>query len=439
MAIDPRDEIDELVAGAVEWAEQNGSGLDPGWLADLLQIYSFRIDAPDSWQRGSVTELITRFLPAYGRGAAPERQTLQSTLGTYWRFLKATGRLAPGSAQPSRLGTELTQATPKLHERWNDRRFWAQSRVLEDFGESFGIDFSSAHTEEELQGRIDVVNQAWNSLPQEERWRLMPERHPDAAQPPYAGTYGELLDEDEEGDDDYDDFLTDEDIEAMRPDEQQAVRDVEAAAFTKKCLALADWVGDGRAVTAKGVLRPAVAREAVTELGISTRDGREYAWRSAGDYYPLDRLWRACLHGQLIEVRGSKAFRLPPEPGMDAVDYGLARAIPIFLDEIEFGARPLFGLLVTLLQPPRGERVPLDNVRDWYVRRVADTEGREVTARDADLDRAVLDYCLESWDDVGLFTRDEDSIAITDFGRAFTFTLMGLDEAGEIDLEAQGV
>lgn len=434
--VDPEPEVEDLAADAMQWAEQNGYPLDGEWLESVLRIYSMRIDSPTAWPKDSVTELVARYLPAYGHGPRPEPQAIKETLTTYWRFLKLTGLMAPGSRQPSKLTAELSAALPRMIDRWDDRRFWSHSRVLAEFGDAIGLSFTEAESQADLEKRVAAVNAAWNAQPQEERWRLMPDPHPDAATPPYSGGPTDFIGDGSlpgEGDG----MPTDADIEAMRADPEQAGQEVAASEFTRKCEALAEWVGDGRAVTSTGVLRPAVAREAIEALDLRDPNGREHTWRSAADYYPLDRVWRGCLSGHLIKVTGSKAVGVAPDPDVDILGHGLMRTIPVFLEDLDYGARPLFGLLVNLMQLPRGETLPLDQVYRWYAERDLADWGHQLSDADTRLARRIFEMTLKEWDDLGLFARDAESIAITEFGREFIFTLMALDEQGAIDLETE--
>jgi hypothetical protein len=90
-------------------------------------------------------------------------------------------------------------------------------------------------------------------------------------------------------------------------------------------LRLAAWCASGRPVTPKGVLRPALARDAVEELRLWERDealarpqARAEALasaRSAGDIAVLDGPWRFGLGNGLISIRSGLAFPAPGLPG----------------------------------------------------------------------------------------------------------------------------
>jgi len=71
---------------------------------------------------------------------------------------------------------------------------------------------------------------------------------------------------------------------------------------------IADWVGDGKPVTSKGVLRPADLRRASAETGIPIPE----RFRSAGDVPRWNRLWTAALSVGVISLEGGVVKAEPP-------------------------------------------------------------------------------------------------------------------------------
>ncbi len=127
-------------------------------------------------------------------------------------------------------------------------------------------------------------------------------------------------------------------------------------------LRLAEWCAPGRQVTAKGVLKPALAREAVEELRLWERDdalhdpsaraGLLAGLRSAGDLPVLDGPWQLGSANGLIAIRSGWAV---PGPGLP--DPGDAGRLLSFWQEAfecelgaldDLGARVLPGMLSML-------------------------------------------------------------------------------------------
>ncbi|MEU5261902.1 plasmid pRiA4b ORF-3 family protein [Amycolatopsis sp. NPDC021455] len=71
---------------------------------------------------------------------------------------------------------------------------------------------------------------------------------------------------------------------------------------------IAEWVGDGKPVTSKGVLRPADLRRASAETGIPVPE----RFRSAGDIPHWNRLWTAALAVGAISLEGGVVKAGPP-------------------------------------------------------------------------------------------------------------------------------
>lgn len=74
-------------------------------------------------------------------------------------------------------------------------------------------------------------------------------------------------------------------------------------------LKLAEWVGDGKAITGSRVLRPAEAVEACAALGIDLPQGKKKV-RSAQDVPELANAWDAARDAGLITLNAKQAFGL---------------------------------------------------------------------------------------------------------------------------------
>lgn len=154
----------------------------------------------------------------------------------------------------------MRRALPKMAAAFDDPANHSQARVLAAYGRSIGVDLDApADSIEEVQARLDLIMHAWNDLPQAERLRLMP----NPASKSLRSAELTMM---------ANDTLQQPKEMIPRGDVQASGRDARTSGYVSACLALADWVGDGRQVTAAGFLRPAVAREAYQHLDLWTRD-----------------------------------------------------------------------------------------------------------------------------------------------------------------------
>jgi hypothetical protein len=149
---------------------------------------------------------------------------------------------------------------------------------------------------------------------------------------------------------------------APRADLAAAAREVP---LVDAALRLAHWCQDGRAVTSRGVLKPALGRAAVQELELWSQDHelstlqpaeldkRLARVRSSGDLPCLDDPWRLALYAELVEISSSMA-----RPGTDlsaaAGDEGVlglwCDALEAELDELDaFGTLGLPPVLLAAL------------------------------------------------------------------------------------------
>lgn len=124
-------------------------------------------------------------------------------------------------------------------------------------------------------------------------------------------------------------------------------------------LRLAGWCAPGRQVTAKGVLKPPAARQAVEELRLWQRDDKladPHArtdalarLRSAGDLAVLDVPWRFAFGNGFIAIRSGQAVAGPGLPDPDNADQLLSCWQEAFEEELgsldDMGGRVLPGML----------------------------------------------------------------------------------------------
>lgn len=458
------DEPDLLIRHVAAWAGQKKRSFDESLLKEIVELRLSHDDFPlSSWPAGSAERLLLRTWPAYG-SELPDTEVLRETLDTFWGFLRATGRMAVESASPAELRKEARRALPRMAEVWDDPGHHSQGRVLADFGRTIGVELEGAEDLDELQGRLDQVMEAWNALPVEERQARMPDPSPKS----YRGEamtaeinarrgmgdrdYPPWPDDDDDYDEDYDD------IPGIEPgDPAEVARLARASGFVSTCLRLAEWVGSGRPATSRGLLRPAVAREAYRHLDLWSWERRYDAirlwsyggpkeelppeadailaetalnsWRSAGDCLPLDRYWYPMSEAELVDWRSSTVSRADEQPSSDEEwrNLALVLLIALCLRLGSYTVEPIAGVLL-LAVVADGEPVPLDAVRAWWDSRCPEAlRGFNVGWQDR------LDTMLFHFEDCALWSIVDDAYTLTDLGRDFAIAYFNVVEAGILD------
>ena len=261
------------------------------------------------------------------------------SLDAFFRFLRATGRMAARSADPKELTRETRRAATRMAEVASDRSRWSSTKVIMDFGREQGVDLDDAADAEELQSMLNQTMDLWNSLAVSERRRLMPD--PSGQGLPRDDLSGREAAMASTG--------TGDPVQALLmtfagrlptgelPPPAVAGPQFRDAAYVRQVLALAEWIGDGKELTATEVLRLAPAREAYEELGLHAwtvaqlerrypdeslpgvaRVGRSAwieteanrPWRSAADCEALDRLWWGACAGGAVDVVARRVVRV---------------------------------------------------------------------------------------------------------------------------------
>lgn len=450
------DEPDLLTRRACAWADQSERPVDPVVLRAVLTLRA-DYEEPDAgqWPPGSVERLLLVTWPAHGP-PPPDLAALGSTLDTFWDYLRVTGQMSEWSAKPARLRKELKRALPRLPDAYAARARPSSSQFLADFGRSIGIDIDRAADVVDLQDRLDRIRAAWDARPVPEPIEPATETTAETGTETPTGPrsrtdeeWAALIEAVRAGTADPEAPPYDEHLTVRQGELRESATLARGSGFVRSCLALADWVGEGRPATARGLLRVAVAREAYRELDLwpwqraleSTRsasygvaleelppeaDARRaeaaaQSWRSARDCLPLDRLWSACEATGLVEVGPKLARRTAAAPTLDEEWRNLAVALLLALcrrlghDLIE----PLAGMLLIPQATPE-EAVPLAAVRAWW-----DSLRPEYLSDDplhhwqGRLD--LLHFHLE---DGNLWRIDGDRIALTDLGHDFAIAYL---------------
>ena len=178
------------------------------------------------------------------------------------------------------------------------------------------------------------------------------------------------------------------------PTPAEVAAQVRASAYVQQCRRLVEWVGTGRQVTPKQVLRLAPAREAYAELDLWAwqrahqsllmggadltdggeeldREGRDvamHAFRSAADCQPLDRLWLPCDECDLIDIGKTKAVSAWSEPATDEEWRLLGTHLigALVLHMSRWSQRMAIGTLLLLLGPARRDGISIAELQDWW-------------------------------------------------------------------------
>lgn len=461
---------DALIAEAAAWAIKRKRTMDPELLARVLELRAAYDDrSAGAWPEGAARDLVLVRWPAHGPTDVPDAGTLADTLETFWRFLRGTGRMTMASAEPAVLVKELRRALPGMADACADRSNWSQGRVFGELGASMGIDLSMSESQEELEDKLQEIMTAWNELPIQERQRMMPDASPKTAQgvamtdalaAMRAGAY-----DDAAAGPDVDLAAAAEALNQRRGDPVIAARQARESPFVTACLDLARWVGPRREVTSIGVLRPALARQAYRDLRLQeweaahgrlaaahrdrewtpellelAADGWANAFSTAVDCEPLHRLWQAASVARLVDVRATVASGHVPEPTADPQWLQLANLLLVGLaGTITREAVDALLMVLGLLVEARDGEVSAAELRQRWLdsfgraARVAEIEDPRLQATFHEVYLMPVEDALRAFADTGAWTRRDEWLSITEFGREFTAVLTAVVGRGLFD------
>ncbi len=196
---------------------------------------------------------------------------------------------------------------------------------------------------------------------------------------------------------------------------------------------LADWVGTGREVTTRLVLKPAAAVEACDLLGIEPPSRKP---RSALDIPPLMTVWAVAVTAELIEVTRGKAVPGPAlatwdERAEDVLDAWIRCAQEAFglVDEMYDDDMAHLAVLATLHE--NADAVPFDDL-SRSIEEVCGTEGFLLGA-----DRVSASTIAARLAEFGIVVPGEDDVEPTPLGRHFTDVVFRQGApAADVDAEA---
>lgn len=439
------DEHELLLRHAERWAAEQDRPFDRDLVGLVVRL---RADhdglAANLWPGGSAEHLMLERWPAHGPVGPPDIDTLLASLDTYWRFLRATGRMAAASAEPALLRKEAKRAAKRMPAACADTSRYGAAKSLLGFGNEIGLALEDVADEDQFQARLQQITDAWNALPIDER------RRRSGATVGIGGFPGSGLPDESDGlDDSY-----------VPNDPSVSAPYIRSSEFIRKVLDLAAWVGDGREVTATDVLRPAVAREAYAALDLWSWEQRSdlYAlaatnddpaaaeaarvalsrWRTAADCLPLDRLWLPAVTTGLVRIKGRRATydaTLVPTTDDEWTHLGLGLLLFLTYRMGEVSpSSPLLGVLLSL-QPELGGPTTEDELKDWWWD--SPTNARSEGLSEVSWGRQVIDAelsrCLRMFDDCGLWIHEGSRLVATPLSWDFALTLIQAQDSGYFD------
>lgn len=441
--MEEKTELELLLVELRQWAEQRRRIVDVDVLDNLLDLRETYRDTPlTRWPAGSVTDLLLDLWPAKGDGEPPDVGDVALSFESWFRFLRNTGRLASGSADPKVLAREARKAAPLMAERGADRSQWSIGKTLTDHARQLGVDLEGAESTDDLNARMALVSASWNSLPVHERQRLMPRPGDEDV----SGCERAMAA-----------YAVDDPVVALvmsmrhelptgpLPESSLTAPLVRDSGLLHDVRQLLEALPDRVEVTSTGVLRPALARELHETLRLSrweqaSRDfsGHLYGnpeWRTARDLLSLNRLWVAAAGAGWLRVSATRATVVGPAEMDDeaCVAFALRAGLSILLTLLDRWSYA-GGLLYLLLRSYiiGCERVSWDEVgaflSSWgYSPQDLD----ELRASDYDVTGPLVAQAKDeafTLADAGFFTLAADGLTLTPLGDVFVTAMLNMLE-----------
>src|SRR6478736_9318679 len=140
-----------LLRHASNWAQQRQRVCDTDLLETALELRLHHDGfPPNQWPAGSVEDLMLRRWPSHGYDT-PDVDLLAESLDTFVRFLRVTGRMASGSADPRVLAREAHRAAPRMAAACADPANYGPTKSLLAFGREAGFPVDGAGSVDELE------------------------------------------------------------------------------------------------------------------------------------------------------------------------------------------------------------------------------------------------------------------------------------------------
>lgn len=463
-----------LIRHAERWAADKNRPFEAELVELALDLRATHDALPaNRWPTGSVEHLMLRRWPAHGPAGVPDVGALVQSLDTFWRFLRSTGRMAGGSAEPKVLLAEAKRAAKKMPAACTEPENYSATKSILDFGAEIGISLEGAESEAELNHRLQQIMEAWNAQPDEVRM----------SRPMGAGSAGSVmgqalgeaadsmartgdvppgwempstprldgLDFEDEFDDGRPLFPNDPAVSAPY---------AKSSDYLRQVFALADF-SDGKELTSAGYLRPAIARKAYEQLNLwewdskmrrvsdgdsegapadesQAKDAALNHWRSAKDCFALDRLWGAVIGAKLVEVTGRRAVRLrddDPVTDMDWVGFALAAGLgEIQQSSYQHSVPWVLATLMSLAEPYGGGPLTVEELADLRFDHLKKEDAGRPALVSEDMLRGLADALTASlianFDDFGWWTHRKGRLKLTPLGWDMALALVTAMDQG---------
>ncbi len=307
-----KDPFDVALAGFRRWAKTTKRKLsgDPGAVAgemqtllDLMPDY-LGIDSPADLSEGHLEQLLLRIYPRKITVLDPaDADDTIPAIRDFLAYLAATGQLPEGTVRT--LESELDRIAPRFTDAVMDPSNWGMARSFVQAMAAEGVDLDD-------QAAVD-------------RWIAGHNARLDSAGEVFdPGEDYEDYDDDDEDIDLKDAFGLPDRLPPMRvPPDAELADMARAAPMIGQLLALAAWLGPGRAVTENAELAGGDAAEAAAALGIGAPSATdEHALPGTTDLPAvgrmrdiprLDYLWRLGLDTGFIELDEDETHAIPGE------------------------------------------------------------------------------------------------------------------------------
>lgn len=241
-------------------------------------------------------------------------------------------------------------------------------------------------------------------------------------------------------------------IAVAQPKVAEVAKQVRASRYVADSLALAQWVGSGRATTASDHLLPQLGQQAYVAVKLDRHDQAREAWlgqtwRNSADCHALNRLWWPLIDAGLLNITGGQAVsQLPPPAGPygnwsdgQLVDFAhalyvsLLRTLSVPARQIIVGT--LFAGLVS--QHHTAHR---DEVANWFAQlNSLDSHLPQFSFDDVDWQtcaRRCVDLTLPEMHDFGAWQVQGPTIHLGPLGVDLAQTTSGYLDAGVVTITA---